>query len=59
MTRLPPEQLEPPKSDEDILRHAANFANELCTLVMSSAEGIDLLLEVNPFIERHQAIFKW
>lgn len=57
MTHLPPGQLDPPKSDEDILRHAANFANELCTLVMSNAEGLDLLLEANPFIERHQTLF--
>jgi eukaryotic-like serine/threonine-protein kinase len=57
MTRLPPGLLEAPKSDEDILRHAANFANELCRLVMSNAEGLDLLLEVNPFIERHQTLF--
>lgn len=58
MTHLPSGQLEPPKSEEDTLRHAANFANELCTLVITKAKGIDLLLEINPFIERHQTIFK-
>jgi serine/threonine protein kinase len=57
MTHLPAGQLDAPKSDEDILRHAANFANELCTLVMTKSEGLDLLLEVNPFIERHQTLF--
>jgi eukaryotic-like serine/threonine-protein kinase len=57
MTHLPPGILDSPKSDEDILRHAANFANELCTLVMTNAEGIDLMLEINPFIERHQSLF--
>ena len=58
MTHLPPGILEAPKNDEDMLRHAANFANELCALVLTNAEGIDLLLEVNPFIDRHQVIFK-
>jgi eukaryotic-like serine/threonine-protein kinase len=56
MTRLPPGILAPPKSDEDILRHAANFTNELCVLVMSNAKDIDLLLEVNAFNERHQTL---
>lgn len=58
MTHLPPGILETPKNDEDTLRHAANFANELCALVLSNAEGRDLLLEVNPFIERHKVIYK-
>jgi len=57
MTHLPPGLLAPPKEDQDILRHAANFANELCALIMSNAEGLDLVSEVNDFNERHQAIF--
>lgn len=57
MTRLPPGLLEPPKSNEDVLRHAANFANELCIQVLSDSGDIKLLLEVNSFLERHKAIF--
>jgi eukaryotic-like serine/threonine-protein kinase len=57
MTDLPPGLLEAPKSDEEILRHAANFSNEMCDLFMSNNTGADLLLEVNTFIERHQNIF--
>lgn len=57
MTHLPPGVLEPAISDEEILCHAANFANELCELFMSIAEDVDLLIEVDTFIERHQAIF--
>lgn len=58
MTQLPPGNLESPKNDEEILRHAANFANELCALVMLKTEGIDLLLDVNTFNERHQTLFE-
>lgn len=56
MSHLPPGLLAPPKSDEAILRYAANFANELCTLIISNAEGLDLVSEVNDFNERYQTI---
>ena len=57
MTRLPAGELAAPKSNEDIMRHAANFANELCDLVMTNSKDIDLLLEVDAFIQRHRTLF--
>ena len=57
MTHLQPGLLTKPKSDEDILRHTGNFANELCALVNSNVEGTELLEQVHAFNERHQAIF--
>jgi len=57
MTRLQPGLLTKPQSDEDILRHAGNFANELCTLVNSNAKSLELIEKVDDFNERHQSIF--
>lgn len=57
MLRLPVGLLEPPKKDEETLCHAANFANELCTLFISDAKGADLLIETEAFNERYRAIF--
>jgi HD-like signal output (HDOD) protein len=57
MTHLPPGKLEKPNRDEDILCHAANFANELCELFITNKKSTDLLIEIDVFIARHEVIF--
>lgn len=58
MRRLPQGLLEQPKSDENILCHAANFANELCELIRSNSGHIRLLVKISDFNNRHQHLFK-
>ena len=57
MAKLPPETLETPQNTEEILRHLANYANELCELVTTKNLGNDLIIELNTFFDRHETIF--
>jgi serine/threonine protein kinase len=57
MAKLPPETIEAPKNIEETLRHLANYANELCELVKTKKLGNELIIEMNLFFDRHQAIF--
>ena len=57
MAKLPPEILQTPKNTEEVLRHLANYANELCELVTTNSLGNDLIMELNTFFDRHESIF--
>ncbi|MBL1141566.1 MAG: HDOD domain-containing protein [Proteobacteria bacterium] len=57
MERLPLDKKEPINNNEDILRHAANFANELCLLVMSNKSNDHLHVQIESFIEKYQTVF--
>ena len=56
MMELPPGKLEASNNDEDVLCHAANFANELCELFAGGVEGDELLSKIEIFGGRHQAL---
>ena len=57
MDRLPPGELPAAQSKEEMLRHAANFGNELCELIARGHEEINLLLELDAFLDRHQTLY--
>jgi eukaryotic-like serine/threonine-protein kinase len=57
MDRLPCNRIESINSNEDILLHTTNFANELCLLVMSNKTRGDLLDEIESFIAKYQSVF--
>lgn len=58
MEQLPAGELETPDSDEAILRHAANFSNELCDLFATAPENEALLETSAEFSNRHAGIFR-
>ena len=58
MKRLPQGQLAAPNNDNNILSHAANFANELCGLIMSDTQNMELIIKISDFNDRHQNLFK-
>lgn len=58
MKRLPQGLLAPPNNDNNILSHAANYANELCSLIMSDTQNMELIVKISDFNDRHQNLFK-
>lgn len=57
MAKLPLEILQAPQNTEETLRHLTNYSNELCELVTTDSLGNDLIMELNTFFDRHEAIF--
>ena len=58
MKRLPQGVLAAPDNSNNILFHTANYANELCGLIMSDAENMELILKISDFNDRHQNLYK-
>jgi eukaryotic-like serine/threonine-protein kinase len=57
MKRLPMNKKNRIDNSEDVLLHAANFANELCTLVKTNNTGDMLINEIEFFIERYEEVY--
>lgn len=53
MKPLPQGALTPVHNNEDILMCAANYGNELCELIKSGHQDIELLIEVETFLGRY------
>ncbi len=57
MNPLPQGELTPVQDNEDILIYATNYGNELCELIKTGNKGIDLLLDVETFLGRHNNLY--
>ncbi len=57
MKPLPQGALTPVQNNEDILMCAANYGNELCELIKSGHQDIELLIEVETFLGRYNNLY--
>jgi len=53
MVDLPPGEIKSPKNEQEILRHLANYSNELCDIVINTREG-EMLQFLDGFSHRYQ-----
>lgn len=57
MKPLPQGALTPVQNNEDILMCAANYGNELCELIKSGHQDIELLIEIETFLGRYNNLY--